>query len=104
MSLLHVLMLPIFLISVTSPFTRLMYPYELASFQVSASKKALKNAWIRSLHTPLPFLSPIPLLNTEGVISATEMVLYESPRTSLVLLLDAAKSCYHTCIHISERV
>lgn len=60
MSLLHVLMLPIFLISVTSPFTRLMHPYELASFQVSASKKALKNVWIRRPHTPLPLLSPIP--------------------------------------------
>lgn len=35
-----------FLISVTSPFARLMCPYELASFRVSATKKALRNACV----------------------------------------------------------
>lgn len=92
MSLPHVLMLLIFLISVTSPFTRLMDPCELASFWVSATKKALRKVWIRTPCTLILFppppspspASPVPFLNVERIICTVEMVLHESSAASLV--------------------
>ena len=80
-------MLPTFLISVTFSFIGLMYPCELASFWVSASKKAPRNVNMH-LHT----LLPVPLDNSELFVAPQKWCsMYESSVASLTF---TSRNCH----------
>lgn len=100
-----VLVLLIFLISVTSPCTRLMDPPKNSHPSRYLQPPRHSNVWIGTLPTLMPALPPMPLFQMVSYESVPWRWCWRNPlELAGFLPLEAAEALYHLRIHISGRV